>query len=211
MCVCVCVFGGSRTRERVGGNHCQPKSAAAVATLLVSFVPEEINRTGNLSNANNALFLRFHRVPLLPSSSTDLAANAADLSVTRHPVSVAPSRSTLFSSAPAILYFLVFLTGRRSPSRLLSFFVSSLRCNIRILFYCFFLIYPHKNHTVVADRVLVSDPDTDVRSRCLCTAARRHTDSRVPPSSFHAAVALKTEHGYDRITTSSVASVRSTR
>lgn len=48
--------------ERVG-NRCQPKSAAA---LLLSFVPEEINRTGNLSNANNALFLRFivrHRTP----------------------------------------------------------------------------------------------------------------------------------------------------
>lgn len=45
--------------ERVGNNRCQPKSAAAA--LLVSFVPEEINRTSNLSNANNALFLRFHR------------------------------------------------------------------------------------------------------------------------------------------------------
>jgi len=48
-------------------NRCQPISAAA--TLLVSFVPEEINRTGNLSNANNALFLRFHRAcgPTVPS------------------------------------------------------------------------------------------------------------------------------------------------
>lgn len=52
-------------------NRCQPISAAtaAAATLLVSFVPEEINRTGNLSNANNALFLRFHRAcgPTVPS------------------------------------------------------------------------------------------------------------------------------------------------
>lgn len=57
--LCACGGGGSDS-ERVG-NRCQPKSAAAAAALLVSFVPEEINRTGNLSNANNALFLRFHR------------------------------------------------------------------------------------------------------------------------------------------------------
>lgn len=39
-----------------------PKPAAAAA-LLVSFVPEEINRTGAIyqTPTNNALFLRFHR------------------------------------------------------------------------------------------------------------------------------------------------------
>lgn len=58
---------GGQDDEGVG-NRCQPKSATAAA-LLVSFVPEEINRTGNLSNANNALFLRFHRLPSPPFSS----------------------------------------------------------------------------------------------------------------------------------------------
>lgn len=69
--------------------------------LLVSFVPEEINRTGNLSNANNALFLRFHRTP--PRAHTRAQLFSSSLSLT-----LSLFLSLSFSFSPVTRFIFIF-------------------------------------------------------------------------------------------------------